>query len=87
MHDGFFQRPLQGFVRNAPLEEVQQVLAESFLPTDSIRIPFTVTFLDTGSKLVVFDSGNGVTPAGATAGRMIENMQAAGINPPRSIWW
>src|SRR4051794_18211200 len=25
VHDGFFQRPLQGFVRNAPLEEVQKV--------------------------------------------------------------
>ena len=83
VHDGFAQRPLQGFVRNAPLEEVQKVLAESFMPTDSIRIPFTVTFLDTGSKLVVFDSGNGVTPAGATAGRMIENMKAAGIDPAK----
>ena len=83
VHDGYFTRPLQGFVRNAPLEEVQKVLAESFLPTDSIRIPFTVTFLDTGSKLVVFDAGNGVTPAGATQGLMIENMKAAGIDPAK----
>ncbi|SDB66122.1 MBL fold metallo-hydrolase [Belnapia rosea] len=83
VHDGFFQRPLQGFVRNAPLEEVQKVMAESFLPTDSIRIPFTVTFLDTGSRLVVFDSGNGVTPPGATQGRMIQNMAAAGIDPAK----
>ncbi len=83
VHDGFFVRPLQGFVRNAPLEEVQKVMAESFLPTDNIRIPFTVTFVDTGRQLIVFDSGNGVTPPGATAGRMIENMRAAGIDPAR----
>lgn len=83
VHDGFAQRPVQGFVRNAPLEEVQKVLAESFMPTDTIRIPFTVTFVDTGSKLVVFDSGNGVTPAGATQGRMIANMAAAGIDPAK----
>ncbi len=83
VHDGFFVRPLEGFVRNAPLEEVQKVLAESFLPTDSIRIPFTVTFLDTGSRLVAFDSGNGVLPATATQGKMIQNMAAAGIDPAK----
>jgi glyoxylase-like metal-dependent hydrolase (beta-lactamase superfamily II) len=83
VHDGFFERPLQGFVRNAPLEEVQKVLAESFLPTEAMRIPFTVTFLDTGSRLVVFDSGNGVLPPTATQGKMIQNMAAAGIDPAR----
>ena len=31
----------------------------------------------------MFDAGNGVTPAGATAGRMIANMAAAGIDPAR----
>jgi glyoxylase-like metal-dependent hydrolase (beta-lactamase superfamily II) len=46
-------------------------------------IPYTVTFLDTGRDLVVFDSGNGVTPAGATIGRMIANMRAAGIDPAK----
>lgn len=66
VHDGYFQRPLQGFIRNAPLEEVQKVLAESFLPTDVFRIPFTLTVLDTGRQLIVFDSGNGVMPPGAT---------------------
>ncbi|MBV1799125.1 MBL fold metallo-hydrolase [Siccirubricoccus sp. G192] len=83
VHDGFAARPVAGFVRNAPLEEVQKVLAESFLPTDTIRIPFTVTFVDTGRQLVIFDTGNGVTPAGATNGRMIGNMRSAGIDPAR----
>jgi glyoxylase-like metal-dependent hydrolase (beta-lactamase superfamily II) len=83
VHDGFAERPVQGFVRNAPLEEVQKVLAESFMPTDTLSIPFTVTFVDTGRQLIVFDSGNGVTPTGDTRGRMIENMRAAGIDPAR----
>ncbi len=83
VHDGFFERPLQGFIRNAPLEEVQKVLAESLMPTESIRIPFTVTFLDTGSRLVVFDSGNGALPPTATQGKMIQNMAAAGIDPAK----
>jgi len=83
VHDGFVARPLEGFVRNAPLAEVQGVLRDAFLPTDRMVIPYTVTFLDTGRDLIVFDSGNGVTPAGATIGRMIANMQAAGIDPAR----
>jgi glyoxylase-like metal-dependent hydrolase (beta-lactamase superfamily II) len=83
VHDGFFTRPLENFVANAPLAEVQAVLAESFLPTDSFRIPFTVTFVQTPTHLVAFDAGNGVTPAGATAGRLIENMAAAGIDPAK----
>jgi len=33
--------------------------------------------------LVVFDSGNGVTAATATNGRMIANMRAAGIDPAK----
>jgi glyoxylase-like metal-dependent hydrolase (beta-lactamase superfamily II) len=83
VNDGFFARPLEGFVRNAPLAEVQAVLRDAFLPQDRLVIPFTVTFLDTGRDLVVFDSGNGVTPPGATNGRMIANMRAAGIDPAR----
>jgi glyoxylase-like metal-dependent hydrolase (beta-lactamase superfamily II) len=83
VHDGFFARPLEGFVRNAPLSDVQAVLRDAFLPQDRLVIPFTVTFLDTGRDLVVFDSGNGVTAPGATNGRMIANMRAAGIDPAR----
>lgn len=83
VHDGFRDVPLQGFVRNAPLEEVKKVLAESFLTGDSFRIPFTVTVVDTGRQLVMFDTGNGVTPPGATMGRLAENMRAAGIDPAR----
>ncbi len=83
VHDGFFRRPLEGFVRNAPLPEVQAVMAESFLPGDALTINFTITFAQRGDMLVVFDAGNGVTAAGATNGRMIANMAAAGIDPAR----
>jgi glyoxylase-like metal-dependent hydrolase (beta-lactamase superfamily II) len=83
VHDGFFARPLEGFVRNAPLAEVQAAATAAFLPADRQVIPFTITFVSRGDTLAVFDAGNGVTPAGATAGRMIANMAAAGIDPAR----
>jgi glyoxylase-like metal-dependent hydrolase (beta-lactamase superfamily II) len=84
LHDGSRAIPIQpGFVRNAPLEEVKRVLAESFLPTDSFRITFTAPLVDTGRQLVLLDTGNGAQPAGATVGRQAENMRAAGIDAAR----
>lgn len=83
VNDGFFARPLEGFVRNAPLQEVQDAARDAFLPTDRTVVPFTIPFLQRGDLLVAFDAGNGVTPAGATSGRMIANMAAAGIEPAR----
>ncbi|RVT95969.1 MBL fold metallo-hydrolase [Rhodovarius crocodyli] len=83
VHDGFFRRPLEGFVRNASIEEVRAVAAESFLPPDQLTITFTLTFAQKGDVLAVFDTGNGVTAAGATNGRAIANMAAAGIDPTK----
>ncbi len=81
VHDGHFQRPLENFVTNKPLAEVQAVMRAEFQPTDSIRIPFTITFVETRNGLVMFDAGNGTLPAAATAGKAIANMAAAGIDP------
>lgn len=83
VHDGFFARPLEGFVRNAPLADVEAAAAAAFLPTDRQVVPFTITFVQKGDTLAVFDTGNGVTPATATNGKMIANMAAAGIDPAR----
>jgi len=79
VHDGFFRRPVEGFVRNAPLAEVQSVLAESFLPGDALAIPFTITFVDGPQGLTVFDAGTGAQMA-PTAGRLAANMRAAGLD-------
>ncbi|MDP3416697.1 MBL fold metallo-hydrolase [Falsiroseomonas sp.] len=84
LHDGSRAVPLaQGFVPATPLAEVQRVLAESFLPTETIRIPFTLTCLETPGGLVLFDTGNGAQPAGATVGLLGANMRAAGLDPAR----
>jgi glyoxylase-like metal-dependent hydrolase (beta-lactamase superfamily II) len=84
LHDGSRSAPLQpGFVRNAPREEVQRLLAEAFMPTDAIRIPFTAPLVDTGRGLVLIDTGNGPQAAGATVGRLGENLRAAGLDAAR----
>jgi glyoxylase-like metal-dependent hydrolase (beta-lactamase superfamily II) len=83
LHDGSRTVPLQGFVRNAPLEEVQRTLAESFLPTDALRITFTAPVVDTGRHLVLLDTGNGPQAGASTVGRVAENMRAAGLDAAR----
>ncbi|MCW8087638.1 MBL fold metallo-hydrolase [Sabulicella glaciei] len=80
VHDGFFRRPVEGFVRNAPVAEVQEVLRDSFMPTDTLTVPFTLTFVETPRGLVVFDAGTGGQMA-PTAGQMGANLRAAGLDP------
>lgn len=82
IHDGFGTRPVDGLILNKPLSEVQDVLRAAFLPTDTLRIPFTVTFIDTGRDLIAFDTGNGVTQI-PTAGKLWDNMALAGLDPAR----
>jgi glyoxylase-like metal-dependent hydrolase (beta-lactamase superfamily II) len=81
LHEGVAARPLDaGFVRNAKLEDVQAVLAENMLATNQITISFTTLVVNTGSKIVLIDTGfadNG----GATNGRTANQLRAAGIDP------
>lgn len=81
LHDGVAARPLDaGFVRNAELKDVQAVLAENFLPTDTLNISFTTLLVNTGSKLVLIDTGfadNG----GPTNGRTVAQLKSLGIEP------
>ena len=46
-------------IRNAKLEDVQAVLAASYLPKDQVGYYFHPTVVNTGSKLVLIDTGNG----------------------------
>jgi glyoxylase-like metal-dependent hydrolase (beta-lactamase superfamily II) len=81
LKDGHFVRPLDAsFVTNASLEEVQAALSEAGLPTDSVEVPFTPLVVDMGDQRILFDTGNGEFGA-PTAGKMLENMAAAGIEP------
>ncbi|MEG1456389.1 MAG: MBL fold metallo-hydrolase, partial [Comamonas sp.] len=79
--DGVGRRPLaEGFVRNAPLAQVQAALAAQGLPTDSIDVPYTCFVLEVDGKRYLLDTGfadNG--PAGT--GQLHTNLRAAGIDP------
>ena len=81
LNDGVGRRPLaEGFVRNAPLEEVKSLLASQNLPTSYLDIPFT-TFLiiHHGLQYLIYtvfaDNGS------PTTGKTVANLAAAGYKP------
>lgn len=78
--DGFAMRPIAGFIRNAELADVQKALTEAFLPTDAFPISFTTMVINTGSKLILVDTGTGEYGA-PTAGTWMANFRAAGFDP------
>ncbi|MXQ09922.1 MBL fold metallo-hydrolase [Microvirga makkahensis] len=80
INDGFARRPLEGFVRNAELKDVQAAMQEAFLPVDALPITFNTLVLSQGDRLTLIDSGNGDMGA-PTAGRWMENFRAAGFDP------
>ena len=80
IHDGVAYRPLDGFIRNAPLDDVRKVLGDAFMAQDQVAIPFTSLVINTGSKLILLDSGNGDLGA-PTTGSWMANFRAAGFDP------
>jgi glyoxylase-like metal-dependent hydrolase (beta-lactamase superfamily II) len=82
LYDGVWNRPIDDkFVRNVAFPQVQQALSDSFLPTDKLPIPFTTLLVNTGTRLVLLDTGTAGQIPGATSGSMTENLAAAGIAP------
>ena len=65
---------------NAKIEDIQAALRAHFLPTDQMSIPFNTTLVNTGSKLVLLDTGNGPGRSPAT-GLVAANLAAAGVDP------
>ncbi len=85
VNDGYANFPLNGFVANKPLAEVQAVLRANFQPEDRLIVPFNVTFVETSRGLVAFDAGNGALAPTETRGKMIANMAAAGIDATKVV--
>lgn len=77
--DGSLDYPLQNLFANVPKEQIEEILRQRNLPTDHITTPYTYLFVDTGNNRVLVDMGAG--SLGPNTGSMLQNMQAAGIEP------
>src|SRR5437763_8392560 len=83
LYDGIWEKPHDpAFIANASVDDVKAAMVKAGLPADFVSIPFTVIVIKNGGKTIMCDSGTGgqVQP---TAGKMIANMKAAGIDPTK----
>jgi hypothetical protein len=71
IHDGVVQGPVEaGRIPNASLDDVKKLYAANFMSTERLTNHFTTIVVNTGSKLVLIDSGfnnNGAPTTGQMA--------------------
>src|SRR5262249_51892882 len=68
------------FVRNAPKADVVAAADAAHMPSGKVTVPFNPILINTGSKLVLIDTGFG-PGAQSPVGLLTANMAAAGIDP------
>ena len=68
------------FVVNASKEEALAAGEAAYMPKGMVTVPFNPQLINTGSKLVLIDAGNGPVP-NAPVGLLMANLAAAGIDP------
>ena len=71
-----------GTFTGVPKEEVKKMLTDNFLPPDNVVLEQNSPIVNTGDKLILFDTGMGTSKAfGPTTGRQQKSMAEAGIKP------
>jgi glyoxylase-like metal-dependent hydrolase (beta-lactamase superfamily II) len=81
VYDGIWEKPHDpAFIKNSSVDDVKAAMRAAGLTDEFVSIPFTPLVVSTGRDLVLFDAGTGgqVQP---TAGRLLDNMRVAGIDP------
>jgi glyoxylase-like metal-dependent hydrolase (beta-lactamase superfamily II) len=73
--------PSADFFKGFSKEEMTRTLADNFLATDTVALDQNVLAINTGERLVLFDTGCGSAKMfGPTTGRLLGNLKAAGID-------
>src|SRR6516225_6101990 len=85
INDGARSFPMPDkFVTNVPKEEALVAADAAYMPKGMVTIPFNPQLINTGSKLVLIDTGNGAAnlePSKGAVGRTLQNLAAAGVDP------
>lgn len=80
LSDGHLVLPTTIHGLDAPREDVQQLLKEAGLDPDQVTPATNPALIRTGSDLILVDTGSGAAFQ-PTAGRLLGNLAAAGIDP------
>jgi glyoxylase-like metal-dependent hydrolase (beta-lactamase superfamily II) len=85
INDGARSFPMPDtFVKNVSKEEALAAADAAYMPNGMVTVPFNPQLINTGSKLILIDCGNGVAalePTKGAAGRTLLNLAAAGVDP------
>ena len=85
INDGARSFPMPDtFVRNVPKEEALAAAEAAYMPKGMVTVPFNPQLINTGSKLILVDCGNGIAnfePSKGAVGRTLQNLAAAGADP------
>jgi glyoxylase-like metal-dependent hydrolase (beta-lactamase superfamily II) len=74
--------PPKGTFIGVPDEQVKQMLVDNFLSPDNVVLEQNSPIVNTGDKLILFDTGMGTSKMfGPTTGRQQKSMAEAGIKP------
>ena len=69
------------FGMNTTQEEVEALLTQNYLPVDKMQFTFAPVLINTGTDLVLFDTGNGEGGREGGVGQTLANLQASGYTP------
>src|SRR5580698_8565137 len=85
INDGARSFPLPDtLVTNVPKDQALAAADAAYMPKGMVTVPFNPQLINTGSKLILIDTGNGVANLEATkgaVGRTLQNLAAAGVDP------
>lgn len=74
--------PQDALFVGASKDDFVKALTDNYLPADNVALEQNILVVNTGDKLVLFDTGLGSAKVlGPTTGKMIPNMRAAWIDP------
>src|SRR6201995_5793843 len=83
INDGVFLRPAENFVSNVSKDDTLAAGEAAYYPQGMVAVPFNPQLINTGSKLILIDTGNGIAnlePTKGAVGRTLQNLAAAGVD-------
>ena len=85
LRDGARTFPMpDAFIANVSKDKAIEAATAAYIPNGQVTIPFSPIIVNTGSKLVAIDTGNGLGAFAGSKGAVGQargNMEAAGIDP------
>ncbi|MGA2996164.1 MBL fold metallo-hydrolase [Bradyrhizobium sp.] len=85
INDGARTFPLPDkWVTNVSKDAALAAAEAAYMPKGMVTVPFNPQLINTGGKFVLLDCGNGVSvlePTKGQAGRTLQNLAAAGVDP------